>query len=445
MLSTMLMVASLVLSQAVGPDPQWTADVCPSCRRGDAPLICVIVDVEAEGAIPPPDGGLYVACDANGWNPGDPAWKLNPSPGPGRSRPSINSPALRTFCFQLPATVPDNKPIAYKITCGSWETVEVQRDGSDAENRRWNLDGIPSHGINIIRVEGFAQQRGTRWPGMTPPTKPGDVKPTVTGDLDILDVHSSTLGNDRKVRVWMPPGYKDGANASKRYPVLYMHDGQNCFDAATSAFGVEWGCDETATALIKAGKIPPMIIVGIDNATIDRAREYNPPYTTFQGKTNHGDRYLAFLCDELMPRINKEYRTLTGPGNTSLGGSSFGGNITVYAVMERPGVFGRILVESPAMFIDDRKILKKAEQFERWPERVFLAVGTAESAGAGEAKAFADLTRDLDAALKAKGLGPDRLMVVVEEGAKHNEAAWAKRLPGAFEFLFGTRLEKAPK
>lgn len=414
--------ASLLIVAAICP--VWAQ---PGVERpGGTAFTLRVVDRSGRSDAAP----VFLACSANGWNPGDPEWELSKADTPGEG-------GHIQWSIRVPGSVfASGSPLEFKFTKGSWNTVEVDAHGGDIANRALaskSREG-PWPDVTVSPIEGFADQRGSRWPELTPPgTAP---KPTVVGDLDILDVHSSVLNNDRKVRVWLPPGYKDGSDADARYPVLYMHDGQNCFDAATSAFGVEWGCDEAMTALVKAGKVRPWIIVGIDNALGDRAREYNPPYTSFQGRTNHGDKYLAFVTDELMPLINSRYRTLTGPEHAAMGGSSFGGNATAYAAIEKPGMFGRVLIESAAMFIDEGKLLKRAEAFDQWPARVFLGVGTAETAGAGDAERFAGLTRDLGAALRAKGLGDDRLRVVIEDGAKHNEAAWAKRLPGAFEFLF---------
>lgn len=374
---------------------------------------------------------VILASSLNGWDPSDKAWAFKPVK-------SVDGENGRAWELEVPLSkLPAAGGVECKFAVGDWKAVEVSAKGGDVGNRVLEVKTLREAAggtVDLLPILGFADQRGTRWPELTAANAP--LKSTVVGDLDIFTMHSSILDNDRKVRVWLPPGYKDPANKDKRYAVLYMHDGQNCFDVVGSFAGVEWGCDETATALIKAGTIEPLIIVGIDN-TGHRAEEYNPPYTGYDGKKNYGDKYLKFVTDEVMPRINKEYRTLTDREHTGIGGSSFGGNATLYAVMERPDLFGRAIVESAAVFLDDKAIVKKARENDKWPIRMFIAVGTAEGARSGDAAAFANLNKELMAALREKGLGEDRLKTEVAEGAVHNEGAWAKRFPDALGFVFG--------
>lgn len=387
---------------------------------------------------------LVMASQLNQWNPGDARWTLELEPEEGRDEPRPGATRWWTISFEAPGAMADDGVLEFKFARGGWHLVEVDAEGGDVGNRRLTAREIKDAAgkpITLSAVEGFADQRGSRWPNLTPPPPPAPmgepVKPTVTGTLDVFDFESKVLKNVRKVRVWTPPGYAEGRARGKRYPVLYMHDGQNCFDAATSFAGVEWGCDEAATGLIEAGKIRPLIIVGMDNTGGTRAEEYNPPYTRYLDKQNRGDQYLRFVVDEVMPHINANYATLTGPAHTGIGGSSFGGNASLYAIMERPDVFGRAIVESAAVFLDDAAIVKRLRENEKWPLRMFVAVGTAETARSGDAKAFADLNREMMDAMRGKGLGEDRLMTIVEEGARHFEGAWAKRFPAALEFVFG--------
>ena len=150
-------------------------------------------------------------------------------------------------------------------------------------------------------------------------------------------------------------------NEGRRYPVFYLNDGQNLFDPATAYIGVDWQVGETAARLIAEGKVPPLMIVGIDNAQKDRAKEYlpyrsmHPPVLRPQGK-----RYPDFLLDEVMPFVGQRYRIAGGPENTGLGGSSLGAIISLFTVMDRPGVFGRLLLESPSLFISNRQLLRSS-------------------------------------------------------------------------------------
>jgi predicted alpha/beta superfamily hydrolase len=260
---------------------------------------------------------------------------------------------------------------------------------------------------------------------------------SVTGDLRLHEFHSQIFRNTRMLRVWLPPRYDAPGNETRQYPVLYLNDGQNLFDRATAFAGVEWQVDETADRLIRQEVIPPLIIVGIDNTQGDRIKEFlpyrslHPPVLRPQGK-----RYPDFLMNEVMPFVYERYRIARGPENTGLGGSSLGALISLYTVIERPGVFGLLLLESPSLFISNRRILKYSRRFRRWPERVFLAMGTREAGREDKDKQVVEDVRQLERSLRRAGLDESRLLVKIDEGATHNEAEWAKRFPEALSFLF---------
>jgi predicted alpha/beta superfamily hydrolase len=277
---------------------------------------------------------------------------------------------------------------------------------------------------------------------MPPPTtrklksKPAGATLDPTGSLWLHELSSRIFGNTRLLRVWLPPDYD--AQAAKRYPVLYLNDGQNLFDPATAFVGVHWQVGETATRLIGEQKIPPLIIVGIDNTGI-RACEYIP----FRSKDPRvlkpkGKCYPDFLQHEVMPLIEDRYSVLKGPENTGLGGSSLGGLITLYTQLAAPGVFGRLLIESPSLSAANRKILEKSRRFRSWPERMYIAMGTRETGDAErDAKIVGDV-RELESILREAGLDEQRLKVHIEEGAIHSESAWAARFPEALEFLYSS-------
>jgi enterochelin esterase-like enzyme len=264
------------------------------------------------------------------------------------------------------------------------------------------------------------------------------MNPSVTGDLRLHEFRSRALRNSRLLRVWLPPGYDDAGSEGRQYPVFYLNDGQNLFDRATSYAGVEWQVDETADRLIRDGKIPPLITVGIDNAQKDRIREFLP-YRSFHPPVMRprGQRYVDFLVNEVMPFIHQTYRVAPGAENTGLGGSSLGAIISLYTAMERPGVFGRLLIESPSLYISNRQLLKQSRAFRQWPEKIFLAVGTKEAGNDQRSAEVVDDVRHLDHILRRAGMGEERLRTRIDEGANHNEAAWAARFPEALEFLFG--------
>ena len=262
--------------------------------------------------------------------------------------------------------------------------------------------------------------------------------PSVVGDLRLHEFESRIFRNRRWLRVWVPPEYDAPRNRDRYYPVLYLNDGQNLFDRATSFAGVEWQVDETADRLIRQEEVPPLIIVGIDNAQKERIREFlpyravHPPVWRPLGK-----RYPEFLIDEVMPFLFTRYRMARGPENTGLGGSSLGAIVSLFTVLDRPGIFGRLLLESPSLFVSNRRLLRYSRAFRQWPQRVFLAMGTHEDGREDHDREVVDDVRELQQILRRSGLGEDRLRVEIEIGGTHNEAAWAKRFPEALGFLFG--------
>ncbi len=382
---------------------------------------------------------LFLASSANGWDPAgqpsDGSFRDKVDDGGGNViRPGAEAPG--GWWFLVPRE--EAERIAFKFTRGSWATVEVGMNGQDIENRTLpRLGNAEGRRADFIRLElaGFIDQRGERWPDLAEPGAPPT--PSVIGTLEVDEVAAPALGGSRTVRVWLPASY--ARDADRRYPVLYMHDGQNCFDNATASFGVEWGCDETATRLAEEGRIPEMIIVALDNSP-NRSAEYNAPSARFRGVTPVGDMYVDWLVDEVMPWVERRFRVRTGPEHTALGGSSFGGNITLYAMMRRPGVFGRALVESPAVPVVGPGFMREIQQHPGpWARGVFLAMGTEETANAAYNRRLVEIMDELRSAFEDDGLteANGRLRVVVEDGGRHNEAAWVRRLPDAFTFLFG--------
>lgn len=261
---------------------------------------------------------------------------------------------------------------------------------------------------------------------------------SATGDLRLHEFRSRILRNTRFLRVWLPPGYDAAENFARRYPALYLNDGQNLFEPATSFNGVEWQVDETADRLIRESVIPPMIIVGIDNAGKDRIREYMP-HRSLQPMMLRvqGRHYPDFLLKEAMPFVGRTYRVAVGPENTGLGGSSLGALISLYTAAVRPGVFGRLLLESPSLWAANRQMIQEARAVKNWPERIFLATGTAEAGREDRDRSVVDDVRELAGIMRRAGLTDRRLRLLIEDGATHHESAWARRFPDALPFLFG--------
>jgi predicted alpha/beta superfamily hydrolase len=253
---------------------------------------------------------------------------------------------------------------------------------------------------------------------------------TITGDVRTHEAfHSRFLENDRTVMVYLPPNYDP--ESAERYPVLYLHDGQNVFDRATS-FGEEWHVDECAEALIAAGEIEPLIVVGIYNTGEHRVDEYTPTPNVELGRGGHAADYGRMLVEELKPFIDSTYKTLPSAANTALGGSSLGGLLTMFLGLRYSTAFGRLAVMSPSVWWDDRVLLSDVEALpDKLPLRIWLDAGTAEGS---ETLANA---RDLRDALVAKGwtIGDD-LAYLEEQGGEHNEQSWGMRVERVLKFLF---------
>ena len=261
---------------------------------------------------------------------------------------------------------------------------------------------------------------------------------TLTGDVRLhKDFHSQILNNNRDLIVYLPPGYD--ASPKQHYPVLYFHDGQNLFDGATSYIpGQEWRLDETAQALIKAGRIEPLIIVGLYNTGKDRVEEYTPVPDLKYKVGGKADLYGRMLIEEAKPFIDREYRTLKDAKHTGLGGSSLGGLVSLYLGLKYPNVFARLAVVSPSVFWGDKFIVQYVEALRGKPdERIWLDIGTKEGRNPAEEQETVTYTRLLQSALVKKGWELEKDLKYFEaQGAEHNERAWAARVGPMLEFLF---------
>jgi predicted alpha/beta superfamily hydrolase len=261
---------------------------------------------------------------------------------------------------------------------------------------------------------------------------------TLTGDIRVhKSFHSKILNNDRDVVVYLPPGYE--TDKSKRYSVLYLNDGQNLFDGATSFIpGQEWRVDEVAQELIAAGKIEPLIIVGVYNTGKDRVDEYTAAADAKYKVGGKADLYGRLLVDELKPLIDATYRTRRGAEHTGLGGSSLGALVSLYLALKYPDVFGRVAVVSPSVWWADHQIVHYIETLPKKQDlRIWLDIGTKEGRDTAEAqKTIADARLLKDALVKKGWQSGKDLRYFEDEGAEHNERAWAGRIGPILEFLF---------
>ncbi|HMI54163.1 MAG TPA: alpha/beta hydrolase-fold protein [Candidatus Saccharimonadales bacterium] len=240
---------------------------------------------------------------------------------------------------------------------------------------------------------------------------------------------SKFLRNQRDLIVYLPPGYEE--QSWRHFPVLYLHDGQNLFDGGTSFIpGMDWHVGPTADHAIHTGQVEPLIIVGMYN-TKARIREYTPTQVPKLGG-GRADRYAKFLMEEVKPFVDQEYRTLSGPSHTGIGGSSLGGLVSLYLGLKHSRIFGRIAALSPSVWWNQRVMHKFAAAAPVEPRpRIWLDIGTREGP-----RILDDVENFRDVLLEKGWVLERDLHYERVEGAEHNEAAWAARVGPFLRFLF---------
>ncbi len=261
----------------------------------------------------------------------------------------------------------------------------------------------------------------------------GDAEPgaRLSGRFDLLhDFRSAALGGTRLVSIYLPPGYD---TSDGRYPVLYLQDGQNLFDPGRAFVpGQDWGLDETAEALIHAGLIGPLILVGIDHGGVERIHEYTPSHDRRRQAGGRLVAYRTFVTDELKPWIDARYRTRPEAAATCIAGSSLGGLAALEIGLARPDVFGRVAALSPSLWWDGRRSLDRARELDdRLPVTIWLDAGTHEGPG------VLHHARMLKNILRYHGwrIGID-LHYREVAGGGHSEVDWARRAGDVLRALF---------
>jgi predicted alpha/beta superfamily hydrolase len=244
---------------------------------------------------------------------------------------------------------------------------------------------------------------------------------------------SKILKNERDLIVYLPPGYEE--QTERRFSVLYLQDGQNLFDGATSFVpGMDWKAGQTADQMIDAGVVEPLIIVGVYNTGKQRIREYTPSRAPKLGGGS-ADRYAKFLITEVKEFIDQEYRTLGDVDHTGVGGSSLGGLLSLYVGLKFSHVYGKIGALSPSVWWDQRMMHRYVATMRvRRRPKVWLDIGTSEGPQIlKDVESFRDV-------LLQKGWQPEKdLHYERVEGGEHNEAAWANRTGAVLQFLFPRR------
>jgi len=299
-------------------------------------------------------------------------------------------------------------PIEYKITRGNWATVESTLQGQSIDNRTIQ----PKSKIVKLDIKGWNdlfEKKSTQLPNVK----------IINNNFPI-----KTLNTTRRIWICLPMNYK---KSDEKYPVLYMHDGQNLFDVLTSYSG-EWGVDETMEKLEKEGKLK-LIIVGIDNGGDTRNDEYTPWKNAAYGGGN-GSAYGKFIVEELKPFIDKNYRTKTDKDNTATMGSSLGGVISMYLGMEYPETFSKIGAFSPAFWWSDECRKQVESQGLITNSKIYL------NAGLDEHKLITSGTKKMEKTLQKIGYSNENLITKYVKGGTHSEKFWQSQFEDAVLWLF---------
>jgi enterochelin esterase-like enzyme len=286
---------------------------------------------------------------------------------------------------------------------------------------------------------------------------------TVVGDLRIEHFQSKIFDRMITVRVWLPPNYDGATEATKKFPTLYMLDGQNAFDQCTAFKGEqELRIDETVTRLIADRTIAPMIVVGIDSAHGEgRDYEYEAwkdPLTDGNQKEPHGKQLPSFFAGELMPFVSARYRVSDDAAHIGIGGTSVGAFAALYVALNRPDLFGLVLAESPDLWLGNGQLLRDTTLLLRAPDRVAIGVGATEYNFPQSKDYFAPLRlteRDAEAAtlkmnqilasnLEQAFIKRPKVQLVIEPGANHSAVYWSRRIPAALTFLYGEPRQVRP-
>lgn len=313
--------------------------------------------------------------------------------------------------WQKSFSFPINTALEFKFTKGSWATEALT-----------NNKTVPSNYILKVERDTAFQAEINYWKETTEPVKV--FKGQITGTVKYHKNLEWEGLKPRDVIVWLPPGYEEKIN--EKYPVLYMHDGQNIVDPKTSSFGVDWQIDEVADSLIRANKIQPIIIVGIYN-TENRNSEYR--------NIDSGFVYMDFVINKLKPLIDKTYRTKSDKENTANGGSSLAGLTSLMFVWEQPEVFSKAICMSPAFKIANIDYVSEVEKYigEKKKIKMFFYNG-----GITLEERLQPGIDEMIKTLISKGFELNKdLFFVKEKNAEHNESSWAKNIPEVLELFFG--------
>lgn len=363
---------------------------------------------------------LYIAGDFNQWDAGDEAYKFAPNPDGSQTLSIKVNEKHKTFLF--------------KFTRGNWNTEEVDTQGDALDNRRFTYDPKIKHYEYSV----------DQWKDNISPLP--TERSTLFGSLDIHnDFLIPQLDNRRRtVRVLLPHNYLQSKR--QHFPVLYMFDGQNAFDRQTASYGKEWMLDEILKTQQDAGVHSGVIVVGIDasaKSPCERRSEYSPWSWSGSGCGNipgRGDDTTQFIITTLKPFIDQKYRTKTGRNDTSVGGSSMGGLVALYSILQYPEVFSSSFSLSIAAIKEHggETLVDYINQLSpRNNTRVYVDIGDKEGMQGVEdsGKIVAD-TEAVFRALEKKVTPQKKLTTLVIPGGYHSELSWQTRIGAILQSIY---------
>ncbi|MBL7816166.1 MAG: T9SS type A sorting domain-containing protein [Saprospiraceae bacterium] len=339
---------------------------------------------------------IFIAGNFNNWNPKDLSKILiRQSDG--------------TYKITFSTTVTN---IEYKFTRGAWASVEGNASGGEISNRTLTYNGgIQSIDNQVLSWKDLVRNSNT----------------SAASNVRIVshNFYMPQFNRTRRVLIYLPPQYAD---TSKRFPVMYMQDGQNLFDKYTS-FSGEWEVDETLNRLAAAGD-KGCIVVGIENGGADRMGEYTPWRNARYGGGD-GAKYARFLVETLKPYIDANFRTKSDRLNTAIGGSSLGGLISMYAAAEYQSVFSKALVFSPSFWFNDSCFTQARLRGKQFAMRYYFMSG-----GANEDPDMLPDIQQMVSILRGVGYTDDEFKVVTKTDGQHTEWFWAREFGDGYKWLF---------
>ena len=347
----------------------------------------------------PQDDDIYLAGNFNGWDAQDVSYIL-----------TNNGNGTHSITF-----TPEVGELLFKFTRGGWETVEGNENGGFVLDREYIYNGgVMSEDFTIA---GWEDLDGT-----------GGGNSTAADNVYLLDddFYMPQLNRNRQIWIYLPPDYN---STTKNYPVLYMQDAQNLFDAATS-FSGEWEVDETLNALHANGDYG-CIVIGIENGGAQRLDEYSPWFNTTHQAGGEGDEYVEFIVNDLKPYVDANYRTFSGRDYTGIMGSSMGGLISHYAGIGYQDVFGKVGAFSCSFWFSEESYNQVGNEGDQSDMRIYYLVGQ------GEGQSMVDDTEGMYNLMLANDFSENELLKDIDSDGQHSEWYWRREFAGAYQWLFG--------